>query len=77
MKYIEIDTVDANHTTSSTYPYHLELHIDPVEWHRFVQLNEDQPGVRIIGHDDPHDGLITVRLACASKSVQKRLSDAW
>jgi hypothetical protein len=77
MKYSEIDTTDANRTTSSDYPYNLELRIDPLEWHRFVQLSEDSPGVRIVGHDDPRDGLITVRLACASKSVQKRMWDAW
>lgn len=61
----------------SDYPVLAEIMIDAVDWHRFNQLNEDTPATTIIGHDDPHDGFMTVHVACASEEVRDRLEDGW
>jgi hypothetical protein len=71
LKYMEI----ASTHCISTPP--LELRIDPLEWHRFIELSENDPCARIMGHDDPRDGLISVRVACASEAVRDRPWDAW
>jgi hypothetical protein len=61
----------------NSHPILLELHIDPVDWQRLNRLTEDDPGVRIMGHDEPTNGLMTVQIACASAAVRDGLSDAW
>jgi hypothetical protein len=63
--------------TPLSHPYLLELRIDPLEWHRFIELSENDPCTRIMGHGDPRDGLISVHVACVSEAVRDRLWDAW
>ncbi len=60
-----------------SHPVPVEIVIDPMDWHRFEQLAEDTPAVRIIGHDDPQDGLMTVYVGCADHDVRERLEKAW
>jgi hypothetical protein len=48
-----------------------------LDWHQFSSLADTNPGIRIIGHSAPQDGLLTVRIACASEKVWDRLHDAW
>jgi hypothetical protein len=77
MKYIEIEAHGKSYRLPASHPHLLELQIDPAEWFRFNQLADDNPGVRIVGHDVPDGGLMTVRVACASEAVVERLADAW
>jgi hypothetical protein len=77
MKYIEIETHGKMLKLPASHPHFLELRIDPVDWFHLTQLAEDNPGVRIVGHDDPDGGLMTVRVACASEAVLDRLAEAW
>jgi hypothetical protein len=76
LKYMEINSTHCI-STSPSHPYLLELRIDPIEWHRFIELSENDPCARVMSHDDPRDGLISVRVACASEAVRDRLWDAW
>lgn len=77
MKYIEIELDGKTFRLPASHPHLLELQIDPGDWHRFNQFAEDDPTFRIIGHDDPENGLMTVRIACGSPKVAEQLSDAW
>jgi hypothetical protein len=78
MKLHEIRRSDAARTIlPSSHPILLKLAIDPVDWQRFNRLLEDDPGTRIMGHDEPSGGLMTVQIACASAAVRDALSDAW
>ncbi len=61
----------------SGYPVLADITIDPADWYRSNQLNEDTPATRIIGHDDPHDGFMIVHVACASDEVRDRLQKGW
>ena len=60
-----------------SHPHLATITIDPVDWCRFQQLNDDNPATRIMTHDDPVDGMMTVFVACASTSVRDRLLDGW
>ena len=78
MKFREIkDSNGERISLPKSHPILLELHIDPVDWHQLNRLTEDDPGIRIMGHDEPANGLMTVRIACASTAVRDGLSDAW
>lgn len=77
MKYIEIESHGKSYSLPASHPHLLELQIDPADWHRFNQFADDDPTYRIIGHDDPEDGLMTVRIACASERVVEQLENAW
>jgi len=61
----------------SGFPVLAEIVIEPADWFRFGGLVADTPITRIVGHDDPHDGRLTVRVACASVEVRDRLEDSW
>jgi len=77
MKYIEVETHGRTFKLPASHPHLLELQIDPVDWYRLNDMADDNPGVRIIGHDDPDGGLMTIRVACASEAVVDRLADVW
>jgi hypothetical protein len=78
MKFREIkDRSGEQHSLPKSHSILLELGIDPVDWQRFNRLREDDPGTRIMGHDEPAGGLMTVWIACASAAVRDALSDAW
>ncbi len=77
MKYIEVEAHGKTFRLPTSHPHLLELRIDPVDWYRFSQLSDDNPAVRILHHDDPDGGLMTIRVACASEAVVDRLAKAW
>jgi hypothetical protein len=58
--------------SSHTHPYLLELRIDAIEWHRFKELCENRPGIRVMEYGHPRDGLIRLCVACASEAVRDR-----
>ena len=60
-----------------SHPVLAKVSIDPVNWFEFQQANEDNPATRILGHDTPCDGRLTVYVACASMAVRDRLYDGW
>jgi hypothetical protein len=61
----------------SGYPVLAQIIIDPADYYRFNQLVGDTSATRIISHDDPQDGWLTVHVACASDDVRDRLEDGW
>jgi hypothetical protein len=75
MKYREI-TSDRFRLPVS-HPILARIEIDPADWYDFQRLNEDNPATRIVGHDAPQDGQMTVYVACASLAVRDRLEDGW
>ena len=58
---------------SSHLPILAEITIDPADWSRLRQLYSDKPATRILGHDDPENGVLTVYIGCASLETQRRL----
>ena len=60
----------------NSHPILSEIEIDPVHWEKFLQLR-DEPGVKILGHEAPHDGWMTIYVACASELVKDQLDDGW
>jgi hypothetical protein len=80
---IDQDDIEPTTTTNrrprmpSGYPVLADITIDPADWFRFNNLNADTPATRIIGHDDPHDGLLIVHVASASNEVRDRLQRGW
>ena len=69
MNFIKVEAHGKTFKLPTSHPHLLQLRIDPLDWHRFNQLPDDNPAVRIIGHDAPDGGLIPVRVACASDEV--------
>jgi hypothetical protein len=69
----------ANHRfrLPSGYPVLAEIMIEPENWFRFEQLVGDAPDTRIIGHEGPQNGWLTVHVACISTEVRDRLLDGW
>ena len=59
-----------------SHPILAEVTIDPVDWFRFQQLDEDNPATRILGHDIS-GARMTVYVACVSEEVRIRLEDGW
>jgi hypothetical protein len=60
-----------------SHPILARISIDPVDWQNLQRLNADNPATQIVGHDEPHDGQMTVYIACASEEVQRRMEDGW
>ena len=60
-----------------SHPVLAEITISAFDLHRFEQLDENHPETRIVGHDDPKDGMITVFVACACDEVATALEDGW
>jgi hypothetical protein len=60
-----------------SHPVLAEVVIDPVDWVRLRQLDDDNPATAILGYDDPDQGCMTVYIACASEAVRVRLEDGW
>jgi hypothetical protein len=61
----------------ASHPHLAEFTIDPVDWCKFQRLHDDNPAVRILGHDEPRDEQMTVYVACASRETRNRLEDGW
>jgi hypothetical protein len=78
MRYRDIEAmIGTRFRLPSGYPVLAKVTIDPADWCRFERLVGDTEATRIIGHDDPKDGMMTVCIACASDEVRKRLDDGW
>jgi hypothetical protein len=70
-------TISKRFRMPNGYPILAAITIDPADWFRFERLNDDTPATRIVGHDGPQDGMMTVYVACASDRVRERLEDSW
>jgi hypothetical protein len=76
MKYAEIASARANRfRLPSSHPILAQITIDPADWPRLQQLYSDNPATRILGHDDPENGVLTVYISCASLETRRRLED--
>lgn len=60
-----------------THPYVTEIRIDPAQFFDFKRLTQDAPEIRLISCDDSEPDLWTLRVACASEEVARRLQRAW
>ena len=76
MKYRELN-VGTRLRLPISHPILATITIDPSDWSRFHNLNDDTPATRIVGHDDPKDGMMTVYVACSSDETHDRLLDGW
>lgn len=61
----------------ASHPFLAEIEIDPADWYRFNNLNNDTPATKIVTYDDPQDGLMLVYVACSSEEVRRRLTKGW
>jgi hypothetical protein len=78
MKYLDIEpTVSRRFRLPESHPVLAEITISTFDLHRFEQLDENHPETKIVGRDEPEDGMITVFVACASGEVADRLEDGW
>ena len=77
MRYHDIEPANTRFRMPESHQILAEITIDPADWHNFERLNDDTPATRILGRDVPHDGLLTIYVACASDEVRKRLEDGW
>jgi hypothetical protein len=75
MRYREI-TPD-RFQLSPSHPHMVEVVIDPVNWSDLQRMADDNMAIRILGHDTPCDGRMTVYVACSSAAVRDRLEDGW
>ena len=76
MKYREITTELSNRfRLPPSHPILAKILIDPVDWFRIERLDDDNPTIRILGHDAPQNGTMAVYLACASIAVLDRLEE--
>jgi hypothetical protein len=66
-----------NFSLPKSHPVLCELTIDVMDWYRFQRLNEDAVGSKIIKHNEPEDGRMTVYVACAANDVKEALEDGW
>jgi hypothetical protein len=46
-----------------------QISLDPVDWFEFQQAAEDNPAIRILGHDSPCDGRLNVYRAAPVQAV--------
>ena len=75
MRYGDIST--GRFRLPPSHQYLAEIVIDPVDWFKFARLDADNPATKIVGHDEPRDGRMTIHVACASLEVRDRLEDGW
>lgn len=77
MRYRDVASASERFRLPASHPVLAQVDIDPAEWFRLEQLDADNPGTQIIGHEVPQDGRMTVFIACASAEVKRRLEDGW
>jgi hypothetical protein len=63
-------TTRRQHRLTAGYPVLAEIMIDPTNWFRFNNLVGDTPATRIIGHEGPQDGWLTVLVANPNQPPQ-------
>lgn len=71
------DNQEAPMKLPTTHPYLATLTIDPADWHRFEQMAEDRPEMKIRNTDKSGPDRWTVHVACASETVRDLLEAAW
>lgn len=78
MRYRDIKpTANRRFRLPQSHPVLATITVNAVDFHRFEQLDENHPETKIIKHDQPNDGMITVFVACASDEVATALEEAW
>jgi hypothetical protein len=74
MRYADIADTGANRfRLPSSHPILAQITIDPADWPRLQQLYSDNPATRILSHDDPENGVLTVHIGCDSLETRRRL----
>lgn len=53
MKYRDITTTGERFRLPASHPVLATLTIEPADWFKFEQMADDNPAVRILGHDTP------------------------
>jgi len=71
------DDVSNRFDLPASHPFLTRIAIDPVDWFRFQELDIDNPATRILGYDEPRDGVMVLHVACASRATRARLEDGW
>jgi hypothetical protein len=81
MRYRDVTPNPSNRLRlPASHPILATLTIDLANWGDLQRLNadnEDNQDTRIVGHDPPRVGKITVFIACASENIRDRLEAAW
>lgn len=78
MRYSDIEpTISKRFRLPTSHPILTQIEIDPADWYRFERLAENTPEIRIITHDDPVNGWMTVYVGCIDHEVQDRLEKGW
>lgn len=78
MRYRDVTpTANNRFRLPASHPILAKIVLDPVNWYDIQRLNADNPATQIVGHDEPHNGQMTVYIACASEEVQRRMEDGW
>lgn len=71
------DNQEAAIKLPKSHPYLATLTIDPADWHRFEQMADDRPEIRIRKLDRSEPDRWIVYVACASVAVKDLLERAW
>jgi hypothetical protein len=61
----------------ANYPHVVELHIDPVHFHRLERFADDEETFRILKVDRSEPDVWTVHIGCASEAVSDRMDAGW
>ena len=77
MRYREVALAPSDRfRLPASHPVLAQVTIDPLDWYRFQQLDEDNPATRILGHEMT-GATLTIYLACISDEVRDRIEDGW
>ena len=71
------DTVTKRFQMPMSHPVWVGMRIDLVDWYSFQRLNDNRTESNIIGYDQPHNGQITIYVACASEEIKESLEHGW
>lgn len=61
----------------TTHPHLATLTINPADWHRFEQMAEERPEIKIRKLDQSEPDRWAVYVACASETVKDLLEANW
>ena len=57
MRYRDLISDDGGIELPPSHPFLTELHLDPAVWRKFQQCFANDPGIRILDHNDPRTAL--------------------
>jgi HD superfamily phosphohydrolase YqeK len=63
--------------THPSHPILVEITLNVERFYHFGCLVDDSVELRMIGNDDPDDGMITVYVACIDHDVARAMEDGW